>query len=172
MNETLLKALADITKSAMNTLLEPVLKRLETLENSQHDMDILPAIDLEKSYPRGTYAMHNGGLWKSFQKTNGIRGWDCLVNGVTSLSVEQVNDREFALKAALSDGTDVQHSLSVPVMIYKGVFAADIEYLPGDVVTQSGSMWSCKTATQQKPGSSCNDWTLCVKAGKDVRAGL
>jgi len=29
------------------------------------DLEILPAIDESKQYPRGTYATHLGGLWKS-----------------------------------------------------------------------------------------------------------
>lgn len=169
MNETLLKALADITKKAMGDLLAPVIKRVESLENSRQEFEILPAIDLEKSYARGIYAMHNGGLWKSYQKTNGIRGWDCLVNGVASVSVEPVSEREFSIKAALSDGQETVHRLTVPTMIYKGVFNADTDYQPGDVVTQGGSMWSCHTATKEKPVNGCADWTLCVKHGRDGR---
>ncbi|MCD4461143.1 phage portal protein, partial [Escherichia coli] len=41
-------------------------------------LEILPAIDDQKSFPRGTYATHQGGLWRAYEKTHGMRGWECL----------------------------------------------------------------------------------------------
>ncbi|ENK5579374.1 portal protein, partial [Escherichia coli] len=34
-------------------------------------LEILPAIDDQKSFPRGTYATHQGGLWRAYEKTHG-----------------------------------------------------------------------------------------------------
>ncbi|MFV2404153.1 phage portal protein, partial [Escherichia coli] len=45
-------------------------------------LGVLPAIDDQKSFPRGTDATHLGGLWRAYEKTYGMRGWDCLVDGV------------------------------------------------------------------------------------------
>ena len=170
MNEQFIKALADITRSAIGKALEPISKRLEALENTRNDIDILPCIDLEKSYGRGVYAMHNGGLWKSYQNTNGIRGWDCLVNGVAAITITPTSERDFEIKTALSDGAESTNVLTVPALIYKGVYKDDCEYSKGDVVTQGGSMWSCGADTKEKPANGCNDWTLCVKHGRDARA--
>ncbi|EFT4822202.1 phage portal protein, partial [Escherichia coli] len=48
-------------------------------------LEILPAIDDQKSFPRGTYATHQGGLWRAYEKTHGMRGWECLVDGVADI---------------------------------------------------------------------------------------
>ncbi|ECM5623126.1 phage gp6-like head-tail connector protein, partial [Salmonella enterica subsp. enterica] len=48
-------------------------------------LEILPFIDEGKSYPRGSYATHNGGLWRAYEKTHGMRGWECLVDGVAGI---------------------------------------------------------------------------------------
>ena len=83
------------------------------------DLDILPAIDLEKSYPRGTYAMHDGGLWRSHGTTSDMRGWDCIVNGVQHHSTSQIDERTFKSTTMLSDGKLISNEFSMPVMLYK-----------------------------------------------------
>lgn len=55
-----------------------------------------------------------------------------------------------------------------PTMQYRGVWEADGRYQPGDVVTDSGSMWHANCSTTARPGAS-SDWTLCVKHGRDLR---
>ena len=37
-------------------------------------LEVLPAVDEQKSYTRGTYAKHVGGLWRAFEQTSGMRG--------------------------------------------------------------------------------------------------
>lgn len=51
---------------------------------------------------------------------------------------------------------------------YKGVFQAAQQYERGNLVTLKGSMWHANVVTRSVPGTS-NDWTLCVKAGRDAR---
>lgn len=136
------------------------------------DLEILPAIDETKQYPRGTYAAHRGGLWKSYERTNAMRGWECIVEGIDAVNVVQNGDREFSVTLAKSSGAEVVQKFSLPIQIYKGVYRDDEAYEVHDNVTWGGSQWtSTKAQNTDKPGSS-DAWTLCVKAGrpgKDLR---
>lgn len=136
------------------------------------DLEILPAIDETKQYARGTYAAHDGGLWKAYERTNGMRGWECIVEGLKAVSVTQDGDREFSVSLVKSSGAEVVQKFALPIQIYKGVHRDGDEYEAHDTVTWGGSQWvSNKSANADKPGSS-DAWTLVVKAGrpgKDLR---
>ena len=136
------------------------------------DVEILPAIEEAKQYPRGTYAAHRGGLWKSYERTHGMRGWECIVDGIDGVSITQDGDREFSVKLMKSSGQEVAQTFALPIQIYKGVFRDEQAYDAHDNVTWAGSQWtSTKAENTDKPGSS-DAWTLCVKAGrngKDLR---
>lgn len=135
-------------------------------------LEILPEIVAEKSYSRGTYAKHLGGLWRSFERTHGMKGWECIVDGLSSATVEQSGERGFELSLVLSSGNEVRKSLDLPVMIYRGVFAPG-DYVPGDTVTWGGSLWHCDSATNDKPGEQgSKGWRLAVKRGRDGKDGL
>lgn len=136
------------------------------------DLEILPAIDETKQYPRGTYAAHRGGLWKSYERTHGPRGWECIVDGIDGVTVTQDSVREFSIALSKSSGGEVVQKFALPIQIYKGVYRDDEVYEAHDNVTWAGSQWtSNKAANTDKPGSS-DGWTLVVKAGrpgKDLR---
>lgn len=136
------------------------------------DLEILPAIDPTKQYARGTYAAHDGGLWKSYERTNGMRGWECIVEGLKAVLVTQDGDREFSITLAKSSGAEVVQKFALPIQIYKGVFREGDQYDAHDNVTWAGSQWtSTKSENTDKPGTN-DSWTLCVKAGrngKDLR---
>lgn len=136
------------------------------------DLEILPAIDDSKQYPRGTYAAHNGGLWKSYERTHGMRGWECIVDGIASASVAQDDVREFSVKLVKSSGVEVVQKFNMPIQVYKGVHREGDSYDAHDTTTWAGSQWvSNKSANTDKPGAS-DAWTLVVKAGrngKDLR---
>jgi len=133
-------------------------------------LEILPFIDEEKSYPRGSYATHNGGLWRAYEKTYGKRGWECLVDGVAGIDIQQSEQRCFTLTVNRTSGASETKSFDVPVMIYQGVFKSGQEYLPGDTVTWGGSLWHCDEQTQDKPGEAgSKGWTLAAKRGRDGR---
>lgn len=136
------------------------------------DLEILPAIDEAKQYPRGTYAAHNGGLWKSYERTHGMRGWECIVDGIAAASVTQIDAREFSVTLAKSSGAEVVQKFALPIQIYKGVYRDGEAYDEHDNVTWAGSQWtSTKAENTDKPGTN-DSWTLCVKAGrngKDLR---
>ncbi|MCE1523694.1 phage gp6-like head-tail connector protein [Enterobacter hormaechei] len=133
-------------------------------------IEIEPFIDEKKSYPRGTYATHNGGLWRSHEKTYGMRGWECIVDGVSAVDIQQDNERSFSITLERASGALEVKSFDVPVTIYRDVFKAGTEYQPGDTVTWGGSMWHCNEPTTDKPGETgSKGWTLAVKKGRDLR---
>jgi hypothetical protein len=138
------------------------------------DIDVLPSIDETKSYPKGTWASYRGGLIKSVRDTYPIghkslieSGWDIVVQGIQAIEVHALNDGEFAIKSVLTSGQDHITKMTVPTMIYKGVWKESHGmYNKGHTVTQSGSLWVCLKATETKPGSS-DDWQLAAKRGTD-----
>ncbi|HHI0407215.1 TPA: phage gp6-like head-tail connector protein [Escherichia coli] len=133
-------------------------------------IELEPFIDEKKSYPRGTYATHNGGLWRSHEKTHGMRGWECIVDGVSNVDIKQDNQRTFSISLERASGAVEVKSFDVPVTIYRDVFKSGTEYQPGDTVTWGGSMWHCNEPTTDKPGETgSKGWTLAVKKGRDLR---
>lgn len=136
------------------------------------DIEILPAIDEFKSYARGTYATHKGGLWRSYERTAGLKGWECIVEGVADLRIEQDGDRGFKAVAELSSGATQTKAISIPAMVYRGIFKAG-DFQPGDTVTWGGSLWHCDEPTSDKPGEpGSKGWRLAVKRGRDGKDGL
>lgn len=133
-------------------------------------IDVLPEIDAEKRYQRGTWAKHNGGLWMARTATDGLTGWDCIVNGIAGIETT-IDGREFALKAKMSDGSIADYVFAVPALLDRGIYKAETDYVQGDVTTWDGSMWIAQKATQDKPGTS-DAWRLSVKRGRDGRDGL
>lgn len=133
-------------------------------------IELEPFIDEKKSYPRGTYATHKGGLWRAHEKTHGMRGWECIVDGVSGVDIKQDNQRTFSISLERASGAVEVKSFDVPVTIYRDVFKAGTEYQPGDTVTWGGSMWHCNEPTTDKPGETgSKGWTLAVKKGRDLR---
>lgn len=133
-------------------------------------IELEPFIDEQKCYPRGTYATHNGGLWRSHEKTHGMRGWECIVDGVSNVDIKQDNQRTFSISLQRASGAIEVKSFDIPVTIYRDVFKAGTEYQPGDTVTWGGSMWHCNEPTTDKPGETgSKGWTLAVKKGRDLR---
>ena len=132
-------------------------------------LEILGGIKPEgKSYPIGTYATFDGGLWKAVEATEGLKGWVCIVEGFKSFEIEQISDREHIATLFLSSGAIQQTKLFIPALIYKGVFDENSEYQKGDTVTFKGGMWHCNETTNTKPGDG-KAWTLAVKRGQDAK---
>ena len=136
------------------------------------DIDILPEIDVEKSYPRGTYAQHQGGLWRSHCKTHGMKGWECVVDGIADIGIDFADDpRQVTIRTVKSSGIVVEKQVFMPVVVDKGVYRKDSEYLKGDGVTSGGNFWIAqKDAPDGAPGTT-PDWRLAVKKGRDAPRG-
>ena len=137
-------------------------------------LELQPAIDLEKSYVRGTYAKHDGGLWRAFEATKGLHGWECVVEGIADLRIEQATGREFTLIARTSSGAEVSKSVKIAALVDKGIYRTDTDYEAGDGVTWGGSFFIAqKDMPGGKPGEpGCDGWRLAVKRGRDAGKGV
>jgi len=134
-------------------------------------IEILPDIDFSKSYPRGTFATYNGGLWRAYQKTVGAKGWECVVDGTASVSITQDDERHFTIEATKASGEVSGKQFSIPVMIYRDIYSPGKSYSPGDTVTFGGNIWHCFEETRDKPGEpTSKGWRLAVKRGRDARS--
>lgn len=139
------------------------------------EIDVLPSINPEKTYPRGTYAHADGGVVRAFRNTEQLDGelvrcgWDVVVDGIKSINITN-NGRDFSIEIAKTSGQQAIQTFSLPVMLYMGVFKQDCDYQKGDVVTWAGSTWHCNAPTKDKPGESTS-WTLMVKKGRDGKDG-
>lgn len=136
-------------------------------------LELQPCIDMEKSYPRGTYARHAGGLWRAFEATKALRGWECVVEGIADLRIEQ-DGRQFTLVARTSSGEEVAKSVKVAALVDRGVFKMDEPYEAGDGVTWGGSFFIAqKDGPGGRPGEpGCDGWRLAVKRGRDGTKGV
>lgn len=134
-------------------------------------LEVLPEIDASKSYPRGTYASHEGGLWRTYEKSHGMRGWECVMNGVARTEIKASDDlRTVTFVNTLSDGTITEKHFDVPVVIDRGVFKHGNTYKTGDAVTWGGSLWIAQEPTADKPGEpAAKGWRLAVKKGRDAK---
>lgn len=138
-------------------------------------IDVLPAINAERSYARGTYASHAGGLWVARRATEGMEGWECIVDGIAAVQVIPPDDeqqRAFAINVVRSSGAMSAAVAKLPVMLYRGVYREGESYERGDTVTWAGSLWHCDADTTAKPDAvGSKAWTLAAKRGRDGKDG-
>lgn len=161
------RLVADALKAAIAEIPEPI---TPSDGRDALQIELEPCIDEAKSYPRGTYATHKGGLWRSHQKTHGMRGWECIVDGVAGVNIHQDEERLFTISLEKASGLVEVKTFAIPVTIYRDVFKVGKEYDPGDTVTWAGSLWHCNEKTEDKPGEpGSKGWTLAVKKGRDLR---
>lgn len=142
------------------------------------ELDILPSIDEAKSYRRGTWASHNGGLIRAARQTDVVKdgaiieaGWVVMLEGQACPPVftQGEDPREITCAAMLTSGAKTVTTFRMPVMIYREVWREG-EYVKGDVVTWGGSAWHCQQKTTDKPGTSAA-WKLMVKEGARGKDG-
>lgn len=132
------------------------------------DIDILPEINEEKSYSYGSYARHKGGLWKALNTTRGMKGWECIVDGVDSIDVDYDGERGVTVTVSKSSGDPVTKSFELPALIDRGVYREGVEYKRFDAVTFAGSVWFAQGDVSGKPGIDAA-WRLSVKKGRDAK---
>lgn len=130
-------------------------------------LDPLDAIDETRSYARGTWACHRGGL----VRYDGFK-WKCMVRGISHESDELSPDfRTRIRKTFYTDGTVYEVSTVSPVMIYREVFKEGTEYTRGDCVTYDGAVWICVVdIAKGKPGMT-PDWKEAVRRGREGKPG-
>lgn len=134
-------------------------------------LNILPAIEVTRVYPRGTYAKHDGGLWATHKTTSGMDGWECIVDGIKSLEVVQGADpRDLVVKTALASGATRDYPLQIPGAVDQGLYVDGKRYRKGDGVTWARSYWIATCDTDQTPDDAKAEdkhWRLAVKRGRD-----
>lgn len=137
--------------------------------------EIMPllSIDPEKSYGKGTWAVHRGGLWLAREQTSGTDGWECIVAGIDDIQLSLDADlRTVQLSITRSNGRVVTREVSLPAMIYRGIWAAEEAYAKGDTSTRDGSLWILVDQQQKgAPGTEGSGWRLAAKRGRDGKDG-
>jgi hypothetical protein len=95
-------------------------------------------------------------------------GWD-------DLTVVQNNERHFTVKAMRGDRVKEIGTITVPTMVFRGLYVEGKSYEPGDTVKWGAGTWHCNKPTTAKPdtvsGNGSDHWTMLVKSGRDGRDG-
>lgn len=128
------------------------------------DLEILPNINPDKQYSADTYARHKGGIWKASSNTNGMNGWECMVEGIADIDIIYDGHRNISIKVIKSSGEFYEKSFDVPVMIHKGIWREG-DYKKGDTVQLSGSLWIATEDNSERPGGESKCWQVAAKRG-------
>jgi len=143
------------------------------------EITIQASIEPHKSYQRGTYATHRGGLWRSLRKTDPLStksaeeaGWAIVVDGVDSVKFLQTDDRNFDLITNRSSGAVEKLAVRFDVPLYRQVYKGGDRYEKSDMVTYAGSVWMALADDPNGPPDMVpTDWRLIVKRGRDGKDG-
>lgn len=169
--DTVARLVAEQVSKAMAALVLPTAKDGDDGRDAAQ-LEPLPGIDETRSYPRGTWASHAGGLIRAARATDPLTddlakaGWVVMVEGVAAVVVTQGDDpRQMEVAAMLTSGTKAIAPFYVPMVIDKGIWR-DGEYKQGDHVTTDGSGWIAQRGTHDRPGTS-DAWRLSTKKGRD-----
>lgn len=142
-------------------------------------IDILPAIDETRSYPRGTFAAHRGGIVRALRTTEPVgddfvaAGWAVVIPAARESVIELNGERLLCIKQVdpMFGRVVTEQKFNLPVQLYRGVYSDEKTYDRGDTATWAGGQWHCnKDGTTDKPGMS-DAWTLAVKRGRDGKDG-
>lgn len=140
--------------------------------------EIIPllAIDEARSYPQGTWAKHRGGLWVSRAQTDGMTGWDCIVDGDAEDEVKTGEDmRSFTFRKVKSSGRVIERTFNLPTMVYRGIWKDGENYARGDTATRDGSLWVLMADEQKGAPGTPNvetGWALAAKRGQNGKDGI
>jgi hypothetical protein len=140
--------LVDAFETVVKTALGPVVARLRTVEPLPARVASLEALAPVPG-PQGP---------------PGPAGADGL--GFEDASVEHDGERTITIKWARGDAK-AERAITIPAMLYRGVYVIGKLYERGDVVTWAGSLWHANAETTTRPGDGAPAWTLAVKRGRD-----
>lgn len=134
----------------------------------------LPSIDLKRSYARGQFADHKGGMVRAVRQTDPLEGvtleqagWVVCMKGIAS-EVEEEQGRIRRRTTTYTDGTTWVRESKTTELRYHGLWKAGA-YERGDSVTWNGSGWHCERDTTDEPETS-DAWKLMVKRGRDGKS--
>lgn len=138
-------------------------------------IDVLDGIDATRTYHRGTFAYHRGGLVHAFRPTDPLNtcdeiekaGWHVVVNGIAG-EEEQVKDGGRVLERTTfyTSGQKSIRSLKTGAQVYRKMYKFGSTYNKGDMVTYGGSLYHCNFTTTKSPGAGPLAWSLSVRRGR------
>lgn len=145
------------------------------------DLVLLNGIAADRSYSRGTWVQHRGGVFVADRDTDllgeaalhepdalRMSGWRCVVRGVVALDFAYDGERAFTVRAALTDSKQEQQ-FKLPVVLDRGVWDEQRAYDCGDAVTCEGAMWIAQAPSSKARPGTADAWRLAVKRGRDGR---
>jgi integrin beta 3 len=157
------EAIAKQVRGYVDTAMESVLGRLKAVEERPAPLDGRDGRDGQPGRDGANGADGKDG-------NDGERGF-----GLDDFGIELTGDRTFVLSFKRGDIVET-HELTLPVMIYRGVYSEETTYERGDTVTWGGAMFHCNGPEAEgealgKPVEGSKAWTLAVKRGRDGKAG-
>jgi len=143
---------------------------------------IAEAMDWERSktYPKGSIALHRGGMWQATCTTTEEPGanngeepgaWRSLVAGVASTQViDTAQPRHKQLLVRLSSGQIITQDLHLPLPLHLGTWDAERTYEVADEVAWQKCTWRATAPSQSSEPGKSGDWQL-VAAGRKGERG-
>jgi hypothetical protein len=134
------------------------------------DLEIIESIEGDKSYPAGTFALHDGGTILAVRDTDPIEwgvdveaaGWKVTQDGIKSIGSAEVDERTHQLVATRTSGkVDRIAFITSIVNMDKGVHRPGMKYRAGDGVTRDLGFWIAQRDTDRTPPHK--DWRLAIK---------
>lgn len=136
-------------------------------------------LDVDKSYPRGTFALHKCGVLYAERQTDPVKGFDHRFAGwrtvIPGFEIPKVkllsDDRTFEFAFERTDGGVETQRVKAPFQKHNGVWHEGVLYERGDQVQLSGSSWQARELTDKKPGEG-KAWFLIARRGRDGKDSL
>lgn len=135
-------------------------------------LDILPGINPQKSVPRGTFALHDGGILMARRQTTPAETidwdeWAVAVRGVSRLEWKQdeTDERRFTIKSILTGEESSEQQFRIPVLVHKGRFIEGTVYEKGDVVRWNRSSFVCQADKTLGVPEISKDWQVLAQRG-------
>lgn len=129
-----------------------------------------------REYAKNTQGTYAGGLWVSSKHAIGDpsedpHAWDCVIAGIASVNVKQVEGQVFGLTLRLSNGEKLEDTFRLPYPLHKGVYREGETYFPGEVITKGTAMWQAEQKTDHAPPGNGWKQILVAPRGKQGLAG-
>jgi hypothetical protein len=122
----------------------------------------------------GIVVRHRNGLFMARRDTESEppdEAWLPVLVGVAGLDIRFQSDREVALRAALSDGTQYEMVRNIAIPIVRGYWDAETNYDTGDRVFRHGEFHALKASRGVEPGGPGSDEVWLKVGGKNTKLG-
>lgn len=128
---------------------------------------------------RGACVQHRGGLWfanvdSTVAPDAPCSGYTLMLDGCEPVRVEPDEHGYLWMVLLFASGREKKVPMGYRPEQYAGVYDAERDYMPGDLVTCEGSLWRARLVNRsRRPNTDAGgaSWQLIVKRGKDGRDG-